>query len=675
MWERHGTDSNCSRFLEEGAFARVYLARQLAMAGRLVALKLTHRATRESQLLARLHHSAIVPVYSLHKQDDVHGLCMPYLGNTTLLDLLREILPAEKSATGSVEGADGVELLDILVHRQDRITTLVNDGPGEDTQVRRPRRDEVETPETPLANRSVSAESKPSVGRTASDSDRRNRISTAKELSKLNYVEAITWIGAQLADALDHAHRHGVLHCDIKPANVLLAPDGQARLLDFNVSLEQTVSSPDALVGGTLAYMAPEHLAAVQGECDPRIDQRSDIYSLGVVLFEMLAGAPPKRLATDAETSPRRLLRQANPSVTPALAAIIGKCLASQPEHRYETSEQLYDDLHAQCNRLPLVHQPEPSLVERGDKWVRRHPLLTSVSSITLLAAGLLLISLAAFMWRGRQLERLEHAHRGAQARQLLPEAIALASASRNYPDLGPEARAKSQAVVDLLRKDGAGWDFSLVDDTRELTTLVRLHQAYDPAARVAASQSLSDFSSPALSAAMAELDAALDDEAFEESAYRDLFDAYLDGRFSDVIELGETISQLPSNDYATWMWLGHSHLKTGDLSAAQECFSVCVTLRPNIEVAWFYRGVARLEAKRYAAATRDFNRAITIQPRFSSARYNLALALAALGETSSALDSLNEAISGGWRSVSGFALRSQLHAKLGHSRRGREGS
>lgn len=671
--------------LGEGAFARVYLARQLAMAGRLVALKLTYRTTQESQLLARLHHSAIVPIFSMHHQQRVYGLCMPYLGNTTLLDLLREILPAGTSKLGAIESTSGGGLLGILVQRQEKMSTVVDYFVEQDTQQQecgwsRANGSEASSGSQndqwfdshPDANASEfvgpAAESTP-AGRPSVANGWQNRVSTAKQLSKLDYVGAVTWIGSQLADALDHAHRHGVLHCDIKPANVLLAPDGQARLLDFNVSLEQRDSKTNTRVGGTMAYMAPEHLAAVLGMGKPQLDARSDIYSLGIVLFEMLAGAVPRQHASDEELPIRQLLRKANPAVTPALAAIIGKCVANRVDRRYSSAGQLYDDLNAQCNNLPLVHQPEPSLLERSRKWVRRHPMLTSISTISLVSACLLAISVMGFVWRGNQLGRLERAQRSDQVRQLLPEVIALVSATRNYPELAAEARTKSEAVISLLRSgNDDAMDLSLVKDPSPLRTLVRLSRSNELVVETANvnTETSSDLGLHDFSNSIIELETAIGDLPAEDTLETQLLDAYLAGRFSNALELGKQLPDSAINNFATWMFLGQSNLKLGDFAAARECFSTCITLRPTIEVAWFYRGIARLESKNYAAAIGDFSQAIAIRPHFPSARYNMALAFEAQGESQSALEALDPAIVGGWCSVSGFALRSNLHRKLG---------
>src|SRR5205814_339332 len=104
------------------------------------------------------------------------------------------------------------------------------------------------------------------------------------------------WIVARLADALQHAHDRGVLHRDVKPSNVLIDRDGQPLLLDFNLAHDVNNAQARITVGGTIAYMSPEHLRALAAR-DPmlgrQVDGRSDIYSLGMVLFEMLAGESP----------------------------------------------------------------------------------------------------------------------------------------------------------------------------------------------------------------------------------------------------------------------------------------------------------------------------------------------------------------------------------------------
>src|SRR5207249_109242 len=110
----------------------------------------------------------------------------------------------------------------------------------------------------------------------------------------LSYVEAVLWIGARLADGLAHAHDRGVIHRDLKPANILLTDDGQPMLLDFNLSDDARLQgSPAAAgMGGTLPYMSPEQLRAFVDRTRS-LDARTDLYALGVILYELLTRKHP----------------------------------------------------------------------------------------------------------------------------------------------------------------------------------------------------------------------------------------------------------------------------------------------------------------------------------------------------------------------------------------------
>src|SRR5262249_42656355 len=111
-------------------------------------------------------------------------------------------------------------------------------------------------------------------------------------LHKLTYVDAVVWIASRLAEGLAHAHDRGILHLDLKPANILLTDEGQPMLLDFNLAQDTKASGKERpMVGGTLSYMSPEHLRAFRRE-PQSLDARSDLYSLGIILYELLTGRP-----------------------------------------------------------------------------------------------------------------------------------------------------------------------------------------------------------------------------------------------------------------------------------------------------------------------------------------------------------------------------------------------
>ena len=166
---------------------------------------------------------------------------------------------------------------------------------------------------------------------------------TLAMLGKLSYVEAILWIGSRLADGLAHAHSRGILHRDLKPANILLTDSGQPMLLDFNLSADTKEPASFASFGGTLPYMAPEHLKAFRGQEDLPVDARSDLYAMGIILYELLAGRHPfevfsggslsvlERMIVERSKPVPPALRERNPQVSPAVESIIRHCLEADP--------------------------------------------------------------------------------------------------------------------------------------------------------------------------------------------------------------------------------------------------------------------------------------------------------------------------------------------------------
>ena len=155
-------------------------------------------------------------------------------------------------------------------------------------------------------------------------------------------------IGARVAAALGYAHKHGVVHRDVKPGNVLIIDDGQVKVTDFGIArainTEESLTQTGAVMG-TATYFSPEQAEGLG------VDARSDIYSLGVVLFEMVTGRPPflgespvavaSKHVRDNPPAPREL----NPQIPPTFEAIILKSMAKNPAHRYATAEDLRADL------------------------------------------------------------------------------------------------------------------------------------------------------------------------------------------------------------------------------------------------------------------------------------------------------------------------------------------
>ena len=333
--------------LGRGSFARVFLARERPLADRLVALKVSRAGSREPQALARLQHTHIVPVHSyrIDPATGYHLLCMPYFGRVTLARVLDD--PTLATARRG----------DALVAALDRL--LAAEGGSE------------------------------------------GRHAAHEALARRSYPRAIAWWGARMADALRHAHERGVLHRDLKPSNVLIAADGTPMLLDFNLAREVGLAAPDAgKLGGTLAYMAPEHLAALLDGHDEGIDHRADLYALGLILTEMLGTRPPA--GPSRPSDPRQLLERRRAGVLPlerrsppipaGLVAVIARCLAVDPADRYASASDLAGDLAAVAEDDPLPTAREPWAARTG-RWLRRNVgVLVASGLVTIAVAGAVVI-------------------------------------------------------------------------------------------------------------------------------------------------------------------------------------------------------------------------------------------------------------------------------------------
>jgi eukaryotic-like serine/threonine-protein kinase len=343
------------RLVEElgrGSFARVFLAQERQLADRPVALKVSRTGSREPQTLARLQHTHIVPVHSYRtdRATGLHLLCMPFFGRVTLARLL-----ADKALLEPKSGADLVAALDRIGGRE---------LPGEGLPAAR------------------------------------------KALESRTFPRAIAWWGARMAEALQHAHDRGVLHRDVKPSNVLIAADGMPMLLDFNLSREEEIEAvAPSKLGGTLAYMAPEHLEALTEGHDDGIDHRADVYSLGMVLLEALGSKPMEAVSTAPTLAEsltwlldhRRkelpgLSLKAGP-IPPALEAVVRRCLAPDRDDRYASAADLAVDLQAVADDAPLAFAREP-LAPRVARWFRRHRARLAIVVPLAMAGVALLVAL-----------------------------------------------------------------------------------------------------------------------------------------------------------------------------------------------------------------------------------------------------------------------------------------
>lgn len=328
-------------FLGRGAFGNVYLALQLSL-GRMLALKVTCDEGFETQTLAQLDHPNIVRVYDQRRlvAQHLHLMYMQWVPGGSLRNVVQRLnqTPATQRS--------GVMLLDSV----DENLAQFADVPTGDPRTR-------------------------------------------ELVSELSWTNTVAWIGARLASALEHAHSRGVLHRDIKPANILLLADGSPQLADFNISSCGTLpgSMADAYFGGSLAYMSPEQLQVYRGQSklEPQtIDPRSDLFSLGVVLWELLKGDRPFRDSHMVDFSPASLeqlaLRRAagisaedwqklSAECPRSLVLTLRHCLEPRRDARINSARTLRRMLD--LSRWPESFHLQFPLATPMWVWIGRHPL------------------------------------------------------------------------------------------------------------------------------------------------------------------------------------------------------------------------------------------------------------------------------------------------------------
>jgi eukaryotic-like serine/threonine-protein kinase len=397
--------------LGRGARGRCFLAAQPSLSHRPVVLKITPDDHVEHLSLARLQHTHIMPLYSEHEFTirRLRALCMPYLGGATLARILAE------QGTLPVDCRSGQSLLDVLDHAQQ-----------------------------------------------ASPWPRSGESPARRFLTQSSYVGAVCWIGACLADALQYAHDRGLVHMDVKPSNILLTADGQPMLLDFHLAREPIpIDEPPADgLGGTPGYMSPEQEAMVAAigsgsAASAGVDARSDLFSLGCVLAEML-GAEARPSGGSRPTQSGRFL----PGVSTGLADLIRKCLATDPDDRYPDAAALADDLRRHMADLPLRGVSNRSLRERWSKWTRRQPY-ELFRMKTLLISACATLAVAALIWaaflepRFRAAGQALREGRGFLDRREYPEATRALTRGSALIEGIPGGERLSRELAEALHRAG----------------------------------------------------------------------------------------------------------------------------------------------------------------------------------------------------------------------------
>jgi hypothetical protein len=403
----------------------VYEAEQVSLRRR-VALKVLpnagmldqrqlQRFKNEAQAAACLHHTNIVPVYFVGSERGVHFYAMQFIDGQTLAALIRQL------------------------------RSPLDQAPEQPTVAYQP-------PDRPAS--AADTESLTWQLTQSGAGPKRGR----------EYYRRVAELGVQAAEALDHAHQMGIVHRDVKPGNLLLDNTGRLWVTDFGLAHIQHGEASLTLTGdlvGTLRYMSPEQALAKRVP----IDHRTDVYSLGATLYELLTLRPAcagkdrqellRQIAFEEPVNPRRLTE----GVPQELETIVLKAMEKNPADRYGTAQELADDLRRYLADQP-IRARRPSLAQHLAKWARRHrPLVTLALVMVLLVGIVALIGYATTMVAlGREAEARQRAEE-ARGREVVEHQ--LAESQRDA--------AQDRLYVSNMRLAQAAWETGDVERAREL--------------------------------------------------------------------------------------------------------------------------------------------------------------------------------------------------------------
>ncbi|MCC7423439.1 MAG: serine/threonine protein kinase [Planctomycetaceae bacterium] len=373
-------DFQIIRELARGGMGIVYEAVQMSL-GRRVALKVLpfaatfdarqlQRFKNEAQAAALLHHTHIVPVYAVGCERGVHFYAMQLIEGHSLAAVVRQ-LRSQAGLAGESNSAASPSS-DILG--------------GDESVADHPKRSGHAGGPSPIATKVAPGAAMQSTADVTAS------LTSGCSLRSPQYFRRVARLIVQAAEALDHAHQLGVIHRDVKPANLLVNSAGNLWVTDFGLAQLQAdnglTRSGDIL--GTFRYMSPEQTAGQRAA----LDARTDIYSLGATFYELLTLEPAFEGETRQELlyqivhKEPRLPRQVNPAIPVELETIVLKAMSKNRVERYATAAEFAADVQRFLDNQPIQAR-RPSLMDRLRKWSRRHPSIVVAAGIVLVVITL----------------------------------------------------------------------------------------------------------------------------------------------------------------------------------------------------------------------------------------------------------------------------------------------
>jgi serine/threonine protein kinase len=420
-------DFRIVRRVGRGGMGVVYEAEQRSLKRR-VALKVLpfaatldprqlQRFQMEAQAAAGLHHTNIVPVYGVGCERGVYYYAMQFIDGQTLAEVIRQL----RQLTGRAKAEPGP-------------AGATSDPPP--------------VPEG-AAGAAPAAAATQAVAAVTTEDGRLGR----------EFFRRVAQWGIQAAEALDHTHQLGVVHRDVKPANLLIDGCGHLWVTDFGLARIQSEASMTATgdVVGTLRYMSPEQALAKRLV----IDHRTDVYSLGATLYELLTLQPVfsgtdrqellRQIAFEEPKPPRRV----DKAIPAELESIVLKALEKSPTDRYGTAQEMADDLRRYVDDKP-IQAKRPRLVQRARKWARRHRAVVRAAVVCVLVTLAVLGGGVGWVLRDQAARRTETEREANAALEeaakwqhegRLPEALAAARRAAWVADTGAASAALRQRV------------------------------------------------------------------------------------------------------------------------------------------------------------------------------------------------------------------------------------